>query len=130
MRGLDIPQGLKGGDLMRHLKANKDLYISQKKSIMKEADAVGYTPTGKAYGVVKSLSTEKDGVIRNSTIINTSYWYDSHGDVHIPKLWNKSLADNSRRGVNGIPLIQEHQLKFDKVIADKENVRPYTMELS
>jgi len=131
MRGLDIPHGLKGGDLMRHLKANKDLYISKKKSIMKEADGVGYVPTGNGGGnVVKSLSMAEDMAVKNSTIINTCYWYDSHGDVHIPKIWNKSLADNSRRAVNGIPLIQEHQLRFDKVIADKDNVKPYVKEFT
>ena len=39
---------------------------------------------------------------------------DSHKDVHIPGIWNRSLKNNKN-----IKMLQEHEMRFDKVIADK-----------
>lgn len=133
MRGLNIPK-LKGGDLFRYIKRNKELLIHQKKSSLKEADGICFNGpiVDKLGNVTKGGVGVKndDGTIRQSLVINTCYWYDSHGDVHIPGIWNKSLADNAKRRVNQIFLLQEHKMLFEKIIADKSDVLPYTKNLT
>jgi hypothetical protein len=47
------------------------------------------------------------------SIINTTNLYDSHGDVHITGLWNKTL--NERKNIY---LLQEHKMQFDRIISD------------
>ena len=114
--------------------ANKDLLIQEKKSALKYADAFSFVGgiVGKE-GVMTKAGTgseQPDGSIKNTTVINSCYYLDSHGDVHIPGMWNKSLSDNQKRPVNQIMLLQEHMMKFDKVIADKGNVVPYATKMS
>jgi hypothetical protein len=48
---------------------------------------------------------------------------DSHYDVHIKGLWKKSLNESK-----SLYLLQEHQMKFDKVISDQ--VKAYTQNIS
>lgn len=52
------------------------------------------------------------GEILVKSAINTTNIFDSHGDVHIPGLWNKSIKE-----AKNLLLLQEHQMKFDKVIS-------------
>lgn len=133
---MNIPKNLKGEDLARFLVANKSALIENKMALngYKEADAFSFVGgmVSRDGSVTKdgAGSIQGDGTIKNTTIINTCLWYDSHGDVHIPKLWNKSLADNAKRPVNQIMLLQEHLMKFDKIIADKSNVVPYVTKMT
>lgn len=131
---MNIPKNLKGDQLARFLVAHKEEIIEQKMFGMKQADAVSFVGgmVSRDGNVTKDGTGTLigDGSIKNTTIINTCFWYDSHGDVHIPKLWNKSLADNAKRPVNQIMLLQEHQMKFQNVIADKNNVVPYTANMT
>ena len=39
---------------------------------------------------------------------------DSHSDVHLKGIWNKSLKEQKN-----LYLLQEHQMKFDKIISDE-----------
>lgn len=130
----NAPTNLKGLDLYRFLVAHKDLLIKEKKAAVKYADALSFVGgiVGQEGIMTKdgAGATQGDGSIKNTTIINSAYWFDSHGDVHIPGIWNKSLSDNARRPVNQILLLQEHQMKFDKVIADKGNVYPYATQMT
>jgi hypothetical protein len=50
---------------------------------------------------------------------------DSHGDVHMAGIWNKSLKETKL-----IYLLQEHQMKFDKIISDKVKASIKTMSWS
>ena len=109
---IEIPNFSDKFDLFDWLYENKDLHIADKKRQDKRADAVQVSFTGDA---------NKDRFIDPSTIdkmevesiINTTKVMDSHSDVHIDSLWNKSL----RRDKN-IFLLQEHEMKFDKIISD------------
>lgn len=56
-------------------------------------------------------------------IINTTNLFDSHKDVHIPGLWNKSLKTYTR-----MKHLQEHSMRFKDVIADKENLLANVVE--
>lgn len=106
-------------DIFKHLKDNKDALIAEKKFKIKQADSVSYnvplaTQKGEA---IKSGLTDSNAdieTIKATVVINTTNILDSHGDVHIPGIWNKSLKELKR-----VYLLQEHQMKFDKIITDK-----------
>jgi hypothetical protein len=106
-------------DIFKHLKDNKDALIAEKKFKIKQADSVSYNvPLANIKGeAVKSGLTDSNAdieTIKATVVINTTNILDSHGDVHIPGIWNKSLKELKR-----VYLLQEHQMKFDKIITDK-----------
>ena len=105
-------------ELFKALIDNKKELVSIKKSATKNADAVsfGYLDTS-----IK-IDTNKEDVLSQmqnpeslnvKVVINTTNFLDSHGDVHVNGIWNKSVKDN----VSFLHL-QEHEREFDKVITD------------
>ena len=53
-------------------------------------------------------------------VINTTNLMDSHDDVHLPGLWDKSLSENKY-----IMHLQEHKMAFDKIIADQDELKAF-----
>lgn len=117
---MTIPNFSNKSELFKFLKDNKQTLISEKKFNLKKADAINYTvPVFNSHGeVVKSAGDILGSVdletIKAQVVINTTNILDSHGDVHIPGLWKKSLSESK-----SLYLLQEHQMKFDSVITDK-----------
>ncbi|MBK6836805.1 MAG: hypothetical protein IPG89_22120 [Bacteroidetes bacterium] len=114
-------------ELFKHLKDNKSLLVAEKKATLKQADAISYgvpvtCPNGEA---VKSESFDAEDLstIKAEVVINTTNILDSHGDVHMKGIWKKSLSEKKL-----LYLLQEHEMKFDKVITDelKASVKKYT----
>lgn len=106
-------------DIFKHLKDNKDALIAEKKFKVKQADSISYNVplSDKTGNAIKSDLTDMSAdieTINASVVINTTNILDSHGDVHIPNIWNKSLKELKR-----VYLLQEHQMCFDKIITDK-----------
>lgn len=108
-------------DLFAYLKANKSFLVSEKKSAVKHADAVSCV--SKSYEILHGDTVEKIEAITAPTnadsidvvcVINTTNIIDSHGDVHMPGIWKKTLAESKY-----IYLIKEHDFSFDSVISDK-----------
>lgn len=114
-------------ELFKALKENKKELISLKKSIEKKADSFNYISIGSE---VKTISKEDNQIITSSdklqakVIINTTNFLDSHNDLHINGIWNKSVSDNKA----GFLHLQEHEREFDKVISDNAigSVQNYT----
>lgn len=104
-------------ELFKALKDNKKELISLKKSITKNADAIsfGYIDDIVKLDINKEEynGNESPDVLNVKVVINTTNFLDSHGDVHINGIWNKSVKDN----VSFLHL-QEHEREFDKVITD------------
>lgn len=105
-------------DLFRALIDNKKELISIKKSATKNADAVSFAYLDTSV----KIDTNKEDVnsqiqspesLNVKVVINTTNFLDSHGDVHVSGIWNKSIKDN----VTFLHL-QEHEREFDKVITD------------
>jgi hypothetical protein len=115
---MDIPKELKGGELFKFLKENKEDIFYSKKSILKEATAIHVSPivSGKTNAEYsnKGEYSEEEGVIKRRLIINTTNVMDSHKDVHYDGIWTKSLLENTR-----IKLYHAHRQTFKDVIADK-----------
>lgn len=105
-------------ELFRDLILNEKTLIAQKKGINKQADSVSYfveveNDKGEA---VKATSVNLSGdvnKIKAKLVINTTGIYDSHGDVHIKGIWNKSAKEQKN-----LLLLQEHKMAFDHVISD------------
>ena len=115
-------------DLFKALIENKKELVSIKKSTTKNADSVsfGYLDTS-----IK-IDTNKEDVenqLKNpetlnvKVVINTTNFLDSHNDLHVDGIWNKSIKDN----VTFLHL-QEHERGFDKVITD--NAKGYVQSIA
>ena len=113
-----IPGNLEGKELNKFLIENKSLLITQKKSVIKEADPFHFSrpfvsETGEAFKAAPSAPDDA-GVITINPVINTTFYYDGHGDVHIDGIWKENLKHNKK-----IYLVQEHKSnQFDKIITN------------
>ena len=101
----------------KYLKDNKNLLLMRKKNAIKYADAVSFiSPVHEKSGAEKSISIpellEKDSITVD-VVINTTKIMDSHSDVHMDGIWNKSVKEQKN-----LYHLQEHQMKFDHVISD------------
>lgn len=121
MKNKIIPTDLTGKALFNFLVKNEGLIFHAKKSAIKEADGTYSIPLyvndkGLLVGKAEMQETQIDPTkLKVVAVINTTNWLDSHGDVHIPGLWKKSLADNKKAGFY---LLKSHQKTFEDVIAE------------
>jgi len=95
-----------------------------KKSALKYADSfTGGIQTLKDFGIASKSNLADSNELKVKAVINTTNLLDSHGDVHIKGLWDKSLSENKR-----IKHLQEHKMAFDKVISDGDSLKAYAKE--
>jgi peroxiredoxin len=115
---MDIPKNLNGVELFKFLKENKGDIEYARKNTIKFADSVNVVsqPLNKEL-VAKSVVPEEKTEVKIRAIINTTNVMDSHKDVHIDGLWNKSLSEN-----RNIKFLKEHKMEFENIIADKEDL--------
>lgn len=107
-------------DRIKYLKDNKHRIADEKRASMKCADGVSFFRTS----MPNKQSADKDDNYRGladvmmlEAVINTTGLLDSHEDVHIPGLWDRSIADPRL-----VYLLQEHEREFDHVISDQARV--------
>jgi len=117
-------------DLFKALRENKSNLISLKKSTEKKADSFnGYhcdeSIKNNLQNKAEGESEENMDSITVKIVINTTNFLDSHGDVHIDGIWNKSVKDNA-----SFLHLQEHEREFDKVISDNAIGSVKSMEWS
>lgn len=115
-------------ELFKFLVDNKESLIATKKAAIKYADGI---PVGdvKTCSIADTVKANGDaiekGTLEVTAIINTTKVFDSHDDVHIDGLWDKSLNENKN-----ILHIQEHKMSFDKIIASKDDLNAVANEYS
>lgn len=115
-------------ELFKALKENKPSLISLKKSIEKRADSINYV---NSINSDLTANKEENGTqtevekLQVKVIINTTNFIDSHNDLHINGIWNKSVSDNANKGFLHL---QEHDRDFDKVISD--NAKGYVESIT
>lgn len=102
---------------------NKNLIIAQKKSAIKFADPITIPHLITMAAVDKAASLVDAKSIHTISIINTTKLFDSHKDVHIDGLWNKSLKERKSNY-----LVKEHNFNFDGIISDQ--VKAYTKDVT
>lgn len=117
-------------ELFKFLRENKQALISEKKFDLKRADSVssvlgtyGRKKDGTELKSVAEIDMPELDSLKVMVVINTTNILDSHGDVHIPGLWKKSLQETKL-----IYHLQEHEMKFDKIISDE--VKAYTKSMT
>lgn len=112
MAKIEIPEFKDQFDLFDFLLENKSLHIAEKKSDLKEADKIIYTfPV--AINKSEIQKVEDTGKLEVKSVINTTRLLDSHHDVHLDGIWNKSLKVNT-----DLFLLQEHKMDFEHLISD------------
>ena len=124
-----IPQFTTKEEAFEYIRQNKDLIMKDKRSQIKHADGIGcvfvdYDESKniatKAAGSLAILDTDKYKI---SAVINACGLLDTHGDVHIPGLWKKTVKE-TKSGLH----LQEHVMRFDHVIS--KDVKVYTAIIS
>ncbi|TSA57818.1 hypothetical protein D4R42_00830 [bacterium] len=110
---------------------NKDTLITQKKAEMKRADCPVIVKTVLVVDPQKADAVKADNgtiadianidALKVIAVINTTNFMDSHMDVHIPGIWNKTIKDNKM-----VMHLQEHDMEFEKIIADGDQLKAYT----
>jgi len=89
---------------------NKSMLLTEKKTQFKTADIVNYIPKGAAVKAVNKATNK----LTVKAAINTVNVLDSHGDVHLKGIWNKTVKENKSPY-----LLQEHKMAFESIISDK-----------
>lgn len=98
---------------------NRDIILAKKKSAIKRGDVViGSISEERSHDTADKaavVTTEEMnvGALKARLVINTTNLIDSHMDCHIPGLWKKSLKETKQ-----LFLLQEHEMEFEKIIAD------------
>ncbi len=103
-------------EMFQALRESKSDLIAQKKMSTKYADSVLFAPVlhNEKGETVKALSIDHSVTrISAKLVINTINILDSHGDVHLKGIWNKSVKEK-----RDLYLLQEHKMKFDHIITD------------
>lgn len=108
------------------VKHEEDIHYSKKQSFKKADGFSAFVQPlmGFASKSTEAATTAKD-YVDVVAVINTTGILDSHGDVHVKGLWDKSLAENTR-----IKHLQEHRMEFDKIISDKDDLKAYVKDYS
>ena len=125
---LNIPNFAIKKELFDFIVTNEEIILDKKKSELKRADSVSFVSIiSDDFNVNKhtDLSLLDKNELEALLIINTVNLFDSHWDVHIKGLWDKSLKENKR-----IKHLQEHQMSFDKIISDGDNLKVYVKDYS
>ena len=118
---MPIPKFNTQQELFDYLVENKSLLITEKKTEMKRADAVFFVSDSSDV-TSKAKPSPDSNQLKVRLVINTTKILDSHGDVHIDGIWNRSVK-NSRL----LYLLEEHKMSFKTIISD--TVKAYVEEL-
>ena len=123
---IQVPDIADKRQLIDWLISNKSALLAQKKSSVKHADAISYSPSfvnEKGETTKAETVSETANKIKVRSIINTTKLFDSHGDVHIDQLWNKSLKETK-----DFYLVNQHDFSFEGIISD--NVHAFAKQIN
>ena len=101
-------------EMFSELVANKSDIIDLKKARLKNADGLELKYSTKTEAI-KGINLEEGFVY---AVINTTKYMDSHSDVHLDGIWNKSVKEQQGK----IFYISDHSLELNKVIAYPKDV--------
>lgn len=107
-------------ELFKALKENKAELIATKKMQTKEADAFFNVVSNNVPQTANKSEVKKEenvNQIKAEMVINTTNLMDSHSDVHLKGIWNKSAKEQKN-----VYLLQEHKMTFDHIISDNVDV--------
>lgn len=113
--------------LFAALKAAKADIVALKKADFKKSDPIIYTPKS---NIVTKDNTQQPAAFKMGDylypVINSCMIMDSHSDVHLDGIWNKSVQQQAGK----IYYIINHDLEIGKVIAYPKNVEMLLQRIS
>jgi len=115
-------KGLQGKELYDFLIENKDIFISQKRSEIKQSENFSHFVTNKT-DIQKTAIKNDTGIIEVLAVVNTTNYMDRHGDVHLPGIWTKTISENKR-----ILHLQEHLNSIESVISSGADLKVFVVK--
>ncbi len=106
------------GEMFIALKENEKNLITLKKSNIYKSFDKGHI-SSKGFGF---KNVEKTAPNSAKAVINTTYYLDSHQDVHLPGLWKKTISENKER----INYMLNHSSSLNDVIVWGSDLKIYT----
>ncbi len=104
------------------LKANKQAIVKAKKEHKNKSQALN-CPAIKIDSSTNKAMDFEDGYIY--PVINTTKYMDSHNDVHLNGIWDKSLKEQQGK----IYFLADHNMSISSVIAFPKDVEAFTLEI-
>lgn len=99
------------------LKANVDKIIAVKKAAIKDSEPVSFAFRESKDDVSKAAPASVIKEVKNGdtlfAVINTTNWFDSHGDVHLDGIWDVSVQQQQGKVYYAI----NHDLKIGSIIS-------------
>jgi len=125
MKKFKLPKFADKQELHKFLVDNEDLIIAQKRSAIKESEGFSSSPmlVYKGVGSANQKSEEEllaQPILETRVAINTTNVFDSHKDLHLPSMWDKSLSEN-KMGMH----LQEHSRTFKNIISSGNDLNVY-----
>lgn len=106
---------------LAYMRKNKSLIIARKTNGIIKGEAVSYAigRVNEKGETIKATAENIEDLLESDTlkvevVINTTNIQDSHRDVHIKGIWDKSIKEQKI-----LYLLQEHKMEFDKIISDE-----------
>jgi len=101
-------------DLTRFIKKEYDTILMQKKSIYKTASSVNINDDLVDKAFKPNIEKIESDYVIIEAVINTTNIIDSHMDLHLPEIWNKTVKDNPYSYH-----LKQHEQKFESVLSNK-----------
>lgn len=109
-------------DMFAALKANKTLIVEAKRAAIKNSDPFFTTSPGTPGSVTKGVPGAQAKSLEIGDyiypVINTTWWLDSHKDLHIPGIWDKSALEQNGKTY----YIINHDLSLGNIISYPKEV--------
>lgn len=115
-------------ELFKDLKDNLDFIIDAKKSKIQKSCEKGLSVTCKSLDLLKFTDQLKGIKIDDNfyyIAVNSTRILDSHDDLHIDGIWNKSIKEQQGKNY----LVLDHELEIDKVIVRKEHIEMFVAKV-
>lgn len=112
-------------ELFDQLRVNKDLIIDAKKSEIYKSVDKEQAVSVKSIDLLKFMDQNKAMTVDDNYyyfVVNSTKILDSHEDLHVDGIWNKSVKEIQGKNY----LVEDHGLEISKVIARKEHIEIFT----
>ena len=113
-------------ELFKQLRKHKDKIIAQKKAEIYKSVDKGISVTARTIDLNKLLIENVKAITIDDNhyyiAVNSTKILDSHGDLHLNGIWDKTVKDQQGKNY----LVADHKLELDKTIAKKEYVEIFT----
>jgi len=117
-------------EMFKELKDNLDILIDKKKSEFQHSVDKGTAVSCKSLGGLKLSDTEKAAIqIDNDyyyIVVNSTNILDSHEDLHVDGIWNKSVQEQQGKNY----LVTDHELEVAHVVVKKAYIEMFVANVS